>query len=100
ADQLARAALGYGGGLGGYGWSVRADATLVRLLEDALDALGPEDSPQRVRVMGRLATELYYTPDVARRTELANQAVAMAERLGDPHVVLTAMFSRSAATWG
>lgn len=100
ADQLARAALGYGGGLGGYGWSVRADATLVGLLEDALEALGSEDSPQRVRVLGRLATELYYTGEVARRAELANQAVAMAERLGDQHVLLTAMFSRSAATWG
>ena len=100
ADQLARAALGYGGGLGGYGWSVRADATLVGLLEDALAALGPDDSPQRVRVLSRLATELYYTPEVTRRTELANQAVAMAERLGDQHVLLAAKFSRSAATWG
>ena len=99
-DQLARAALGYGGGLGGYGWSVRADDILVGLLEDALEALGTDDSPQRVRVLGRLATELYYTSQVARRTDLANQAVAMAQRLGDQHVLLTAMFSRSAATWG
>ncbi|MBV9933238.1 MAG: AAA family ATPase [Actinobacteria bacterium] len=99
-DQLARAALGYGGGLGGYGWAVRADPTLIGLLEDALEALGPGDSVQRVRLLGRLATELYYTPEVARRSALADEAVAMAERLHDQSAVLTAKFSRSAATWG
>jgi tetratricopeptide (TPR) repeat protein len=99
-DHLARAALGYGGGLGGYGWAVRADATLIGLLEDALEALGPGDSVQRVRLLGRLATELYYTPDVARRAALAEDAVAMAERLQDQSAELAARFSRCSATWG
>ncbi|HZQ88016.1 MAG TPA: hypothetical protein VFA83_24425, partial [Acidimicrobiales bacterium] len=99
-DQLARAALGYGGGLGGYGWAVRADATLIGLLEDALEALGPGDSVQRVRLLGRLATELYYTPEVARRASLAEDAVAMAERLQDQGAELAARFSRCSATWG
>ena len=53
AEQLARAAIGYGGRLI---WDVsRDDEYLVPLLERALGALGEEDNALRVRVMARLA---------------------------------------------
>ena len=51
-EQLARAALGYGGRII---WEVsRDDERLVPLLERALAALG-DDSPLRVRLLARLA---------------------------------------------
>jgi len=99
-DQLARAALGYGAGLGGYGQSVRADMTLIDMLERALRAVGPESTALRVRLLGRLATELYYTPDVARRASLADEAVAAARSLSDPTILAVALISREAATFG
>ena len=53
AEQLARAALGYGGRII---WEVsRDDEHLVPLLERALAALGDDDSPLRVRLLARLA---------------------------------------------
>ncbi len=100
ADRLARAALGYGGGLGGYGQTVRADPDLIELLEDGLAVVGPEPTPLRVRLLGRLATELYYTPQVERRVAMAEEAVTIARALADPAVLCVALISREAATWG
>ena len=100
AEQLARAALGFGGGIGGYGQSVRADEALIALLEEALDAVGPSPTPMRVRLLGRLATELYYTVHVERRAALADEAVRIARDLGDDDVLAVALISREAATWG
>jgi class 3 adenylate cyclase/tetratricopeptide (TPR) repeat protein len=99
-EQLARAALGYGAGLGGYGQSVRADATLIALLDQALGLIGADTTPLRVRLVGRLATELYYTPEVERRAALGAEAVAMARELDDPAILGVALISREAATWG
>jgi class 3 adenylate cyclase/tetratricopeptide (TPR) repeat protein len=100
AELLARAALGYGGGLGGYGQTVRPDAALIGLLESALEAIGTHPSALRVRVMGRLATELYYTAEADRRAALAEEAVAIARGLDDPGVLAAALVSREAATFG
>jgi tetratricopeptide (TPR) repeat protein len=99
-EQLGRAALGFGGGIGGYGQGVRADEALIALLEEALDALGGAPTPMRVRLLGRLATELYYTSEVARRAELADEAVRIARELDDAEVLAVALISREAATWG
>jgi hypothetical protein len=79
-DLLARAALD----LGAFALSPGiVDDELVRLLEQALDALDPSDSPLRARVLARLAVALYWSPEVDRRLALADEAVAMARRLGD-----------------
>ena len=61
------------------------DGTLVDLLREALGRLPDRDSLVRVRVMGRLAVELSFV-DAAKdeRLELAEAAVEMAERIGDP----------------
>ena len=63
------------------------DGTLVDLLREALGRLPDRDSLVRVRVMGRLAVELSFV-DAAKdeRLELAEAAVEMAERIGDPRV--------------
>lgn len=100
AEQLAQAALGYGSGLGWFGFVERADSTLVDLLEEALDVLPDADSVLRVRVLARLAVELYYTHDVERRSDLSRQALAMAERIGDPEARLIALYSRQSSVFG
>jgi class 3 adenylate cyclase len=102
ADQYARAALGYGGSLGGGFLSVtdRADDHLVALLRTALEALPERDSVLMVRVMARLAVELYYTQDRVEPDRLSRAAVEMAERLGEPRILLQARYSREWAIIG
>src|SRR5205814_1310896 len=63
-------------------------------------ALGAADSPLAVRVLGRLAAELYFSREVDERAELSANAVAMAERLGDPATLASALNARHLALWG
>jgi DNA-binding SARP family transcriptional activator len=79
-EQLARAALGYGGR---FVW-FRAgnDRRLVPLLEDALERL-PGDNPLRVRLLARLAGALRDRPVPQRRESLSREAVEIARRLND-----------------
>ena len=79
-EQLARAALGYGGR---FVW-FRAgnDHRLVRLLEDALERL-PGDNALRVRLLARLAGALRDRPVPQRRASLSREAVEIARRLSD-----------------
>ena len=81
ADLLARAALGYGGRIV---WSRPTDDRLVPLLENALVALGEQDSPLRARVLARLAGGAARgRVTQARREVLALEAVETARRTGD-----------------
>ena len=96
AEQLARAALGYGqivvkGGT--------IDWPLVRLLREALAKLPKADSPLRVLVLGRLARELHFAPDPKEREALSEEAVEMADRLGDEETFASALGARHVATW-
>ena len=90
-DHLGRAALGYGGRIL---WEVsRDDEHLVPLLERALEALGPDDSPLRVRLLARLAggplRDGRFPPD--RKAALSDEALAMARRIGDGPTVAYAI---------
>jgi class 3 adenylate cyclase len=90
-EQLARAALGYGGRLI---WDVsRDDPQLVPLLERALAALGDEENPLRVRLLARFAGgPLRDTrADANRRRSLGAEALAMARRIGDPATLAYAL---------
>src|SRR5262249_36021307 len=82
AEQLGRAALGYGGRIV---WEVsRDDDHLIPLLERALDELPTEDSPLRARLLARLAgpfRDARFPPE--RRQGAAGEALAMARRLND-----------------
>ncbi|MBV8979597.1 MAG: AAA family ATPase [Acidimicrobiia bacterium] len=91
---LARSALGYGLGLGGTGFVDHLDPELVGLLEEALTALGDDDSVLRARLLARLAIEQYYAPGGGRREELGRAAVAVAARAADVHTELVALYSR------
>lgn len=98
-DRLAKAALGYGAGMGGFEFG-RVDDALVALLSEAREALGEDDAPLLARVLGRLATELYYSDRSEERVALAEQAVAMARRLGDRATLASTLSARFLTLWG
>ncbi|HEX4759849.1 MAG TPA: AAA family ATPase [Thermoleophilaceae bacterium] len=94
ADLQARAALEFGAFALSPG---SVDHELVALLNHALEALEPGDSALRVRLLARLAVALYWSDEVDRRLRLADEAVAMAERLDDSGSRVFALANRQAA---
>ena len=58
--------------------SAASTTSACRVLEEALTALGAEDSPLRARLLARLALELYYSGDPERRLALSEEAVELA----------------------
>ena len=82
ADDLARAVLAMGGGVGGFEVEV-GDASQQRFLEQALRLLPEADSALRALVLARLSVTITGAGTLARRIELAHQAVSIAQRVGD-----------------
>jgi DNA polymerase III delta prime subunit len=93
---LARAALGYVVGLGGFLLFARFEvgSTGVGVLEEALAALPREDSPLRARLLARLAVEMHTSYEVERRVAVSTEAIEMSRRLGDSEAVVTALHAR------
>ncbi len=95
AELAARAALANQRGQFSRVGSV--DPERVAALETTLQALGPEDTPVRARLLASLASELHFTTD-PRRHDLATESLAIARRLGDPdtlaHVLAAGWFAR------
>jgi tetratricopeptide (TPR) repeat protein len=96
-EDLARAAVGYGGRF----VYARAhnDAHLVPLLEGALARLDGEHVALRIRLLARLAGALRDDDDLTRRDDLSGQAVALARQLADPTSLAYALVGRFAAIW-
>lgn len=84
AGFLTRAAFGYAGPWTG---PAAGDSLQIELLEEALTALGDEDSIERALVLARLATsredERPKTWDEQQIEALHQQAIAVARRAGD-----------------
>jgi tetratricopeptide (TPR) repeat protein len=76
------------------------DDAHIALLTEALERLGPADGALRVRVLGSLARALYWSDTAGRRAELAHEALAIAERLGDDSTLAFALSSAQLATSG
>lgn len=93
AELLAQAALGYGGRFPGLHPGF-VDDRLIHLLEEALEALGGDDSALRASLLARLSRALYYAGETSRRRALAREALDIAERCGDHHARLSALNSR------
>jgi DNA-binding SARP family transcriptional activator len=90
-EQLARAALGYGGR---FIWDAsRDDPYVLPLLERALAALGDGDSPLRVRLLARLGggplRDASFPPE--QRAVLSADALATARRIGEPDTLAYAL---------
>ena len=96
-ERFARATLGYGQPHveGGY-----VNRQLVALLREALDALSPEDSPLRARLLARLSVELTFSDEVHLTDGLSREAVGMARRLDDVTALGAALDARWMAVWG
>ena len=87
-EQLARAALGYGG------WVIfrsGKDRKLIPLLEDALEALPAGDNALRAVLLARLAGALRDHPVPERRAYLTREALQIARRLDDPQTLAYAL---------
>ena len=67
------------------------DAERLVLIEAALDAVGPDDSVERARLLAILAAELTYGDDASRRIEGASEAVEIGRRLDDPQTLLATL---------
>jgi AAA ATPase domain len=97
-DLLARAALGFAGPRVGVP-AHAPDRENVALLEEALRGAAPERFDLRVPLLGRLAMELHFSPDTARRDALAHEAVELARRAADPALLSEALTGAIWATW-
>jgi hypothetical protein len=98
AALLGHAGLAYGSVfvMGG------VDPVLVSMLEQALEALPPADSPLRARVMARLAAARQPSPpsERPRDIELGLEAIAMARRVADRRELLGVLHSASGVLYG
>jgi tetratricopeptide (TPR) repeat protein len=89
-DALADAALGIGGGPIGFEVPIADDGQVAALCR-ALDALDHGDGPRRAAVLGRLSLAQTGLTGADERRRLAEQAVAMADRVGDAEVLVGAL---------
>jgi hypothetical protein len=98
AEQLARAALGYGGR---FLWARAGDdLRLVPLLQDALVMLAGSNDRLRVRLLSRLASAWRGSNEHLEQADaLSEQAVELARRLGDPATLCYALVGRYGATY-
>ena len=94
ADRLAQAALGAGGRF--YAPSA-TDLPEIEVLDEALAELPVGDSALRVRLLSRQAENLVSAEPAARARELADEAVEMARRIGEPAALATALMGLHAA---
>jgi tetratricopeptide (TPR) repeat protein len=96
-DTFARAALGAAPFALTPGF---VDDAHVALLVEALERIGPGDDALRVRLLGSLATALYWSDAAPRRVALVHEALEMARRLGDDVTLAFALSSAQLATCG
>ncbi len=82
ADRLAAAALANNPGRASV--TGASDPERVRSLEAAIDLLPEQDDATRAELLSTLAVELSWSDAESRRRSLAEEAVAMARRVGDP----------------
>lgn len=91
ADQLARAALGLGER---YFEVTYLGTRYTDLLDKALTAVAPTDSPRRALLLARKAVNLGYPTEDDGAHALAEDAVAMARRIGDETLLAAVLTAR------
>jgi tetratricopeptide (TPR) repeat protein len=95
--DLARAALGFGG-QGEMG--MPRDDELLALLDEALRVLGDDEPGLRVHILARLTGTAPYSDSLETRRSLSQQAVDLAQRTGDRHLLVVALAARAWALMG
>ncbi len=84
------------------GWASAAgavDLERVAVLEAAVTAVGPDDSPARARLLSTLAAELSYSGDWQRRLALSDEALAIARRVADLETLSYVLTRRPNTIW-
>jgi class 3 adenylate cyclase len=69
----------------------RCDEQIKATVEEALEAVGPEPSPQRAALLGALSQELYWVDAQGLATPLAEEAVEIAREIDDPRALANAL---------
>jgi class 3 adenylate cyclase/tetratricopeptide (TPR) repeat protein len=77
----------------------QVDPELLTLLEETLASLPAEDSPMRAKLLANLAAELLFSGEWDRRLSLADEALAMARRLGDRATLAHVLYQRHDTIW-
>jgi len=95
-ELLARAAIG----MRSYGDNTRPDADTVRLLEEALDAVGEDFPVWRSRILSRLTYCDPHTREMETRRRLSDEAAALTSDSDDPAVLFDVFVGRYWATLG
>ena len=90
AEELGYAVLAMGGGVGGFEVDM-FDAEQASLLEDALRLLPEQDSALRAAVLARLSLVGSVSASADERAALAEEAAAMARRVGDAAAEMAAL---------
>jgi hypothetical protein len=100
-ERLARAALANNRGIFPSGGGGGIDRDRVAVLQAALDAHDPADSPTRAALLAQLTLELMPDPDhdAAPRDKLKDEALAMARRVGDPPTLALVLAQRCGPQW-
>lgn len=75
------------------------DEQRVDLLEQALRLIPRRDKARCIRVYSELAVALYWSPDSTRCIAVAENAVALARKLGQPAPLAHALYARCIAQW-
>jgi tetratricopeptide (TPR) repeat protein len=75
------------------------DHERVDLLEEALRLIPPREKAQRIRVSSELAVALYWSSDSRRCVAVAETAVELARKLGQPGPLAHALYARCIAQW-
>jgi class 3 adenylate cyclase len=88
-DRLVAAALANNRGL--FSALGQVDAEKIDMIEAALEALPDTDSLERARLLATLCSELSYRSPLEHRLALADEAKAMARRLGDQATFIDVM---------
>ena len=97
-ELIARAAMGTTWG----SWdSFESDRDVQgRLLREALEAIGPGDSPFRAQLLASLAQILYFSGGLsADARAMAIEATEMAERVNDPYTFFVSNIAASFLRW-
>jgi class 3 adenylate cyclase len=95
-ERLARAALG-NANPGGFFTGIAPAPDVIALYEEAIAALGTEETLLRARLLGQLASQLMYTPEHERRDRLSREAVDIARRVGDRMGLAQVLLTRTLA---
>jgi DNA-binding SARP family transcriptional activator len=75
------------------------DTELIAMLKRGLEATEGEATLDRVRLLSGLCGAIYYSPERGRMSELSEQAVSIADELGDPKAGAYARAARRRALW-